>query len=144
MALRDAGADLALGSDQHVVIDLLEEARAVEADLRLATQQRGLLSPASLVAAATAGGARSLGWADAGRIEEGALADLCVVGLDSVRLAGVSDLLAGVVHAGTASDVTHTIVGGRVVVADGQHVDVDVAETLRTSIAAVHDTDQGA
>ncbi|WP_205712254.1 formimidoylglutamate deiminase [Euzebya rosea] len=137
VALRDAGADLALGSDQHVVIDLLEEARAVEADLRLVAQQRGLLSPASLVAAATAGGARSLGWADAGRIEEGALADLCVVGLDSVRLAGVSDLLAGVVHAGTAADVTHTIVGGRVVVAGGQHLGMDVAEALRSSISSL-------
>ena len=150
VALRDAGADLALGSDQHVVIDLLEEARAIEADLRLVTQQRGLLSPASLIAAATTGGARSLGWPDAGRIEVGALADLCVVGLDSVRLAGVSrrDVLAGIVHAGTAADITHTIVGGRVVVADGQHTGFDVAEALRTSIAAVHvdagHTEQGA
>ena len=78
------------------------------------------------------------------------MADLCVVGLDSVRLAGVSrrDVLAGIVHAGTAADITHTIVGGRTVVADGQHTGFDVAEALRTSIAAVHldagHTEQGA
>ena len=40
-ALRDAGVRLSLGSDSHAVIDLLEEARAVELDERLATGVRG-------------------------------------------------------------------------------------------------------
>ena len=39
--LRDAGAELTLGSDSHAVIDLLEEARAVELDERLASGTRG-------------------------------------------------------------------------------------------------------
>ena len=38
-ALADAGARLALGSDSHAVIDLLEEARAVELDERLASRR---------------------------------------------------------------------------------------------------------
>jgi formiminoglutamate deiminase len=36
-ALRDAGIGIALGSDSHAVIDVLEEARAVELDERLAS-----------------------------------------------------------------------------------------------------------
>ena len=39
--LVDAGATLALGSDSHALIDLFEEARAVELDERLASGERG-------------------------------------------------------------------------------------------------------
>src|SRR5207248_9612332 len=86
--LRDAGARLSLGSDSHAVIDLLEEARAVELDERLASGARGLHRPADLLRAATANGYASLGWPEGGRLDPGALADLITVGLDSVRLAG--------------------------------------------------------
>ena len=37
----DAGPQLSLGSDSHAIIDLFEEARAVELNLRLKTEQRG-------------------------------------------------------------------------------------------------------
>ena len=40
-ALADAGSPLCLGSDSHAVVDLFEEARAVELDERLATERRG-------------------------------------------------------------------------------------------------------
>jgi cytosine/adenosine deaminase-related metal-dependent hydrolase len=52
--------------------------------------------------------------------------------LDSVRLAGTdpSALLESVVFAGVAPDVRHVIVGGRFVVRDGRHVDLDVAREL--------------
>ena len=42
----------------------------------------------ALLEAATLAGHRSLGWADAGRLVPGALADFVTVGLDSPRLAG--------------------------------------------------------
>ncbi len=52
-SLEAAGARLALGSDSHAVIDLLEEARAVELDERLATGARGGHDAPSLLRAAT-------------------------------------------------------------------------------------------
>ena len=52
-ALLDAGSGLSLGSDQHAVIDLIEEARALEMHERLATRRRGRFTPAELLAAAT-------------------------------------------------------------------------------------------
>jgi formiminoglutamate deiminase len=130
--LREAGARLSLGSDSHAVIDIFEEARAVELDERLATGVRGNHPPVDLLRAATENGYRSLGWPEGGRIEAGALADLVTVGLDSVRLAGTdpSALLESVVFAGGAPDVRHVIVGGRFVVRDGRHVDLDVAREL--------------
>ena len=47
--LVDAGATLALGSDSHALIDLFEEARAVELDERLASGERGRHGAAELL-----------------------------------------------------------------------------------------------
>jgi formiminoglutamate deiminase len=135
--LRDAGARLSLGSDSHAVIDLLEEARAVELDERLATRERGSHTAAQLLSAATADGYRCLGIPDGGRIEAGALADLVTVSLDSVRLAGSAPehALGSVVFAGAAPDVRHVMVGGRFVVRDAAHVDMDVPRELAAAIS---------
>ena len=128
-ALAAAGCDLRLGSDSHAVVDLFEEARAVEADERLASGRRGLHPPDALLRAATGAAA----------IEPGAPADLCVVDLDGVRLAGadVDDPVPMLVAAATAADVTDVVVGGRHLVRGGCHAGLDVAAALRAAIAAV-------
>ncbi|MFI6981715.1 formimidoylglutamate deiminase [Embleya sp. NPDC050154] len=135
--LARAGVPLSLGSDSQAVIDLFEEARAVELDERLRTGRRGHFTSAALLAYATGTGHRALGWPDAGRIEPGALADLTTIGLDSVRLAGTVPRLAteAAVFAATASDVTHVMVGGRTIVRDGVHQLVEaVPQALGTAI----------
>jgi len=128
-ALAAAGSPLAVGTDSHAVVDLFEEARAIELDERLATGTRGLHHPRALLRAATGGAAPAIG----------SPADLCAVDLDSVRLAGADrhDPVAMLVAAATAADVTDVLVGGRHVVRDGQHCAVDVAAELRAAIAAV-------
>ena len=138
-ALASAGSPLCLGSDSHAVIDLWEEARAVELDERLATERRGHHRPEDLLHAATAGGAAALGW-DAGRLEAGALADFVTLRTDSPRLAGVTaqTLVAHLVFAATASDVSSVVVGGRLVVRDGRHLDVpEVGAELAAAISAL-------
>jgi formiminoglutamate deiminase len=138
-ALRAAGSPLCLGSDSHAVIDLFEEARAVELHQRLASGRRGHHRPADLLAAATQAGMDALGW-DAGRLAPGRLADLVTVGLDSPRLAGTRAAEAAdqLVFAATAADVTSVVVGGRQVIQDGHHLLVgDVAAALATAIAAI-------
>ncbi|GAA2722641.1 MULTISPECIES: formimidoylglutamate deiminase [Streptomyces] len=140
-ALQRAGSPLSLGSDSHAVIDLFEEARAMELDERLRTRTRGHWTAAALLRAATADGHASLGWDDAGRIGAGALADFTTIALDSVRTAGPPALLGAetAVFAATAADVRHTVVGGRHVVRDGEHRLVpDVPRTLAESIAALY------
>jgi formiminoglutamate deiminase len=139
-ALVTAGARLCLGSDSHAIIDLFEEARAVELDQRLATGTRGHHTAGELLRSATEHGAAALGWADAGRIEAGAVADLVTVDLDTVRLAGTrpADALAAVVFAATSADVRQVTVGGRDIVRDGRHVLVDdVARALAAAITAL-------
>jgi formiminoglutamate deiminase len=138
-ALADAGSPLCLGSDSHAVVDLFEEARAVELDERLATGRRGHHQPPDLLAAATGSGMDALGW-DAGRLAPGRLADLVTVGLGSVRLAGArpADAVDQLVFAATAADVTSVVVSGRQVVRDGRHLLVgDVAAALDRAIATL-------
>ncbi len=138
-ALRAAGSPITLGSDSNAVIDLFEEARAVELDERLATRVRGHHRPHELLRSATIDGHRSIGWHDVGTIAVGTVADLVSVRLDTVRTAGArrDTALATTVFAATASDVHHVMVGGRVVVADGAHRSIDVAAELARSIHAV-------
>ncbi|NBM18314.1 formimidoylglutamate deiminase [Streptomyces sp. GC420] len=141
-ALQRAGSPLSLGSDSHAVIDLLEEARALELDERLRTRRRGHWTAAALLRAATADGHAALGRSGAGTIAVGAPADFTTLALDSVRTAGTALELAAetAVFAATAADVRHTVVGGRAVVRDGAHTLVpDVPGALTAAIAALRE-----
>ncbi|WP_030690369.1 formimidoylglutamate deiminase [Streptomyces globisporus] len=140
VALQRAGSPLSLGSDSHAVVDLLEEARAMELNERLRTRTRGHWTAAALLRAATADGHAALGWADAGVLEAGALADFTTITLDSVRTAGPVPRLAAetAVFAATAADVHHVVVGGRTIVHDGAHVAVpNAGEALASAIATL-------
>ncbi|MGW3667767.1 formimidoylglutamate deiminase [Streptomyces sp. NPDC005141] len=140
VALQRAGSPLSLGSDSHAVIDLLEEARAMELNERLRTRTRGHWTAASLLRAASADGHAALGWDDAGSIETGALADFTTIALDSVRTAGPVPRLGAetAVFAATAADVRHTVVAGRHVVRDGAHTLVpDVPAALADAVEAL-------
>jgi cytosine/adenosine deaminase-related metal-dependent hydrolase len=138
--LLGAGAPINLGSDSHAVIDLFEEARAVELDERLRTERRGHWRAAELLHAATAAGHAALGWPEAGRLVAGSLADFSTVALDTVRLAGATQSHAAesVIFAATAADVRHVVVGGRFTVRDHQHQLIeDVPGKLASAISGI-------
>ncbi|MFG2293660.1 formimidoylglutamate deiminase [Streptomyces sp. NPDC048603] len=138
--LQQAGSPLSLGSDSHAVVDLLEEARAMELNERLRSRTRGHWTANALLTAATADGHAALGLPDAGRLEAGALADFTTIALDSVRTAGPVPRLGAetAVFAAGAADIRHTVVAGRHVVRDGAHTLVpDVPSALAESIAAL-------
>ncbi|QNP72301.1 formimidoylglutamate deiminase [Streptomyces roseirectus] len=140
VALQRAGSPLSLGSDSHAVIDLFEEARAMELNERLRTRTRGHWTAAALLRAASADGHAALGWDDAGTLAPGALADFTTVALDSVRTAGPLPRLGAetAVFAASAADVRHTVVGGRHVVRDGAHTAVpDAPRALAEAVAAL-------
>lgn len=121
--LQAAGAVLTLGSDSHAVIDAFEEMRGLEMDERLAAQSRGHWSAVELLAAGSADGHRSLGFADAGAIAVGQRADLVTIDLSSPRTAGTGGDAHTAVFAAGAADVTHVLADGRVVF-DGDHAAV--------------------
>ncbi len=131
--MAEHGSPLCLGSDQNAVVDLLEEARALEMHERLFSLERGVFTPAELVTALTVNGHAALGWPEAGRLQVGAPADLVGISTDSVRTAGTA--VAQAIYGATASDV-HTVVNaGTTVVSGGQHRLGDVGRLLADSIA---------
>jgi formiminoglutamate deiminase len=132
-----AGSGLfSLGSDSHAVVDLFEEARAVELNERLASHTRGIVAADRLLRAATYDGHRALGWSDAGELRIGARADFVAVRTDSIRTAGGGATVENVVFAAAAPDVTDVVVDGRAVVVDSKHLTVPDAEAELVSAIA--------
>jgi formimidoylglutamate deiminase len=138
----DASIPVALGTDSHAQIDLLEDARELELNLRLSKLSRAVLAPtettdnqqpsqisslaARLFESATVNGASSVG-AEAGVLEANRAADFFTVALDdpSIAGAGEDDLLAAIVFSLTRAAVSDVVVGGRLVVENGRHAAQD-------------------
>ena len=135
-ALRDAGSPLALGTDQHVVVDMLAESRGLEMHERLRSGHRGRFTVGELVDALSPAGHASLGWNDAGRIAVGALCDLVSLRLDSLRTAGALPAQVPLVAAG--GDVHTVVTSGRTVVSEGRHVllEADGERSIARKLAA--------
>ncbi|MCX6535115.1 MAG: amidohydrolase family protein, partial [Actinobacteria bacterium] len=134
-----AGALLSLGSDSHAVIDMFEEARAVEMNQRLITNKRGVHRSSELLNAATVNGANSLGRNSYGLVV-GAAADFIAISTASVRLASFDPKngAAHLVHSATSADVRDVWVGGDQIVKDQIHRTMpDIAGVLRSAINAL-------
>ncbi len=138
-----AGIPIALGTDSHTQIDLLEDARELEYHLRLQQLARAVLAPAQVEHAATdqdapahqfsalavrlfdcatTGGATSID-APCGTLAPGRAADFFTVDLNDPSIAGanVADLLPAVVFSLARTAIRDVAVGGRLIVQDGQH-----------------------
>ncbi len=130
--LLDAGCAMALGSDSNVQVDLLEEARALEGNLRLARLTRAVLAGGSppgsatdalarrLYGFASSGGMRSL-LLPGGSLAPGEPADFVVVDLEDPSVAGASadDLVSALVFSAARTAVADVFVGGEPVVRGG-------------------------
>lgn len=133
--LARAGATIALGSDQHVVLDALRELQELEAGERLRSGQRGRFTPTQLIDAMTTGGARSLDL-PAGSFEVGRVCDLFAVDPASPRTYG--SVGEQVVLAGSSADVHTVVTAGRVRVRDGRHTTLgDIGALYRDAYAAL-------
>lgn len=137
--LDESGVTLALGTDSQAVIDLFEEARAIELNRRLASGERGHHDAVSLLEMATSNGHEALGWSDCGSITPGAAADFVTLGMDSIRLAGVDpqNYLEAVVFAASAVDVDSVVVAGEAIVTGGKHVAFDVVSAMSEALSAL-------
>lgn len=109
--LHEAGAVIALGSDQHAVLDPWLEMRALEHHERLGSGVRGRFMPEQLLAAATNGGRRALGLPE--------VEDEVLLSARSVRTTGADERQLPLVA--TAADVIQVTVAGRVIARDGIH-----------------------
>jgi formimidoylglutamate deiminase len=136
------GVRIAFGTDSHTQIELLEDARQLEYNLRLAKMERNVLAPKSsdvaglaalLFDGATIHGASSIG-AKSGSLEPGRPADFFTVDLNDPSIAGASpeDLLSNVVFSLTRTAIRDVFVGGKPIVEDGQHrAQSEIIESFR-------------
>ena len=127
------GVRVALGTDSHIQIDLLEDARELEYHLRLQKMERAILDPggslilrkglaARLFGCATVSGAESIN-APGGSLEPGRAADFFTVDLNDPSIAGAApdDLLSSIVFSLSKTAVKDVVVGGKRIVEDGRH-----------------------
>lgn len=127
-----SGVHILLGSDSNVQIDILEDARQLEYNLRLSKRQRAILAPAPeheslagrLFQAATEAGAASIG-AAGGKLEVGRPADFFTVDLNDASIAGADreSLLSHIVFALERTAVREVFVNGVAVIDEGRHAD---------------------
>ncbi len=133
-ALARAGIPISLGSDSHVAIDLLEEARKLENHLRLMQLGRAVLDPGegdpeglarALLTCATRNGARSLGLTT-GELRVGVPADFFTVDLSHPSIAGASEanLLASIIFGSDKGAIRDVAVQGKLIVQEGNHGEV--------------------
>jgi len=126
------GVPVSLGTDSQTQIDLFEDARELEYHLRLQRAARNVLAPIDdddrsalakrLFECATVNGGRSLGF-EGGSLQPGRPADFFTVDLDDPSIAGssTSDLLTSVVFSISRAAIRDVVVGGKLIVANGQH-----------------------
>ncbi len=125
------GVRISLGADSHTQIDLLEDARELEYNMRLNKLKRVVLHPeddspsalaASLFDCASLHGAQSIG-TQGGTLKPGYPADFFTIDLDDPSVAGASpdDLLSHIVFSLSLTAVRDVYVGGNPVVEDGRH-----------------------
>jgi 5-methylthioadenosine/S-adenosylhomocysteine deaminase len=139
-ALREAGARLALGTD-NMHADMIETMRWALAIARL---QLGRATddwqPHHALDMATLAGARAMGLEhDLGSITVGKKADLVVLDFRRPHLTPVTNALGNLVHVAQGRDVEMVVVDGRVVVDGGHAVLVDEEEIRRRAEAAARD-----
>ncbi len=121
-SMLDAGVSVGIGTDgaaSNNDLDAFDEMRDAAMVGKLESDDAAAVAAPDVVRAATRGGAELLGF-DAGRIEEGALADFAVIDLEKPHLTPAHDLVSHLAYAVRGSDVKHTIVGGEIIVEDGE------------------------
>ncbi len=134
----ELGIGVGLGSDSVASnnrVDILEEARAAVLMQRATYRAAGVLSADECLRLATLEGARALGIADrVGSLEAGKAADMTAIRLDVPSTTPVGDPVAALIHEARGIDVVLTMVGGRVLSADGEFKTLafgELSEALR-------------
>jgi 8-oxoguanine deaminase len=135
-AMRDAGVGVGIGVDGAASNDaghMLAEVRMAMLLQRVAhgpVKGPSAMSAREALEIATLGGAKVLNRDDIGALAPGMAADIVTVPLGDVGLAGAQhDPLAALLFC-QVPRVQHSIVGGRVVVRDGQLTTVDLPRVI--------------
>lgn len=126
-AMLDAGVSVGIGTDgaaSNNDLDLFDELRDAAMIGKLAADSAAAVPAESVVRMATSGSAEAIG-IDSGRIDEGANADLAIVGFEKPHLTPAHDPVSHLVYAVRGSDVRHTVCEGQVLMRDREVLTLD-------------------
>jgi 5-methylthioadenosine/S-adenosylhomocysteine deaminase len=132
-ALMDAGVAVAVGTDSVASNNSLNFIEEIKFFALLNKERRGdptLITPRQAIRAATRTGALSQGREDCGLIEEGLRADLIVLDISSPGMRPAFDLYNNVVYSASGSDVSLTMIDGKVVYDDGEYPTIDIERAV--------------
>jgi 5-methylthioadenosine/S-adenosylhomocysteine deaminase len=135
---QEAGVNLAIGSDTYPR-DMIMNMRTASYMGKIMSHTYFAATAGEVFAAATLGGARSVGRDDLGRLAPGALADIIIVdltGRNSLRYGPVRDPVKSMVECGVGDDVETVIVDGKVIMENGVIAGVDFAQVRRDAQTA--------
>ncbi len=134
------GVKVGLGSDSPAasnVMDMFDEMRIMLMLHRAAERDVSVLNAETCVRIATLGGAEALGMAaDIGSLEPGKYADFIAVDISDSRFAPVENPYSALVYGANQDDVLLTVVGGRSVYREGEHLGLDVERVRADALAA--------
>jgi 5-methylthioadenosine/S-adenosylhomocysteine deaminase len=132
----DAGVNVALGSDNVVNttnVDLFEEMRTLGKLAAFTSRVPNVVSPREILQIATTAGHKAIGGgAVDGSIVAGAVADLIAIPSREIARGprGAQSLEAALVYSTSGSSVSHSMVNGRWIMAEGVVLTLDVTLAL--------------
>jgi 5-methylthioadenosine/S-adenosylhomocysteine deaminase len=131
--LQARGVQVALGTDGTASsndLDMLKEARLAALVQKLHHADPEVMAGDLPLRMATQHGARALGWPDGGVVRPGAQADLILMDCDRPHWRPRHDLVANVLHAAQAGDVSHVMVAGQWLMRDRRLTTLDEERIL--------------
>jgi 5-methylthioadenosine/S-adenosylhomocysteine deaminase len=128
------GITVGLGTDgcaSNNNLDLFAEMDTLAKLHKIRTMDTTAMNAVTALRIATIEGARALGMGEeVGSLEAGKKADIIVIDLDRPHLTPLYNPYSQIVYAARGSDVSHTIINGRVVMAQRNLRSIDVVEVL--------------
>jgi len=133
-ALQKAGINIALGTDSAASnndLNMLSEARTAALIAKGVSGNPELLPAHEALELATINSARALGIdGETGSIEVGKAADLVAINLANIASQPLYNALSQLVYTESARHITHTWVDGKLLVEDGQLLNMDQRELV--------------
>lgn len=129
-----AGCSVALGTDgvaSNNNLNLWEEIKLMPMLQKGTTLDPTVVSPAQVIASATSVGAKALGYENLGLLKPGYLADLILLDVSGAHMCPSNDLESNLVYAAQGSDVTMTMVNGRMLYRNGEYTTLNPENVRR-------------
>ena len=134
VSLLEAGVNVAIGTDgcaSNNDLDLFGEMRSAALIAKANSGNAAAISDTDALEMATINGARAMGLEDKlGSIEVGKWADLIAINLDSVFQQPVYNPLSQLIYTNSASQLSHSWIGGKPIVEQSKLCNVDTTEII--------------